>query len=721
MRKKNATSSLFRKLVVSTLSRLVPIGLLVIQSRPRLRELILEALRSGPSGHLGILGPSGSDQDTLKPLHFDGSWKSSITKAHLVALNCPALLPATTVSKAAWEKLSSLPYVLSQTVIHEECLKGVCSFGSPASWTEALLCSKVSFPHVKPGELIVLAPINNPPNSDSLRELIFQLQASSHACLWTTSQQDEAPVIQGISAKGAPTEFSFHTEPPPTQQLILGDTLIIRSELWPWIDATSGVYDPSSSSRLQLTLTKNIAKQGWTHSHTSSSRLSRVEVRKLIERLKLESSSEPFVFSIFDFHLGARKQLSLAIRTDSPSSVPKSAKRLLIIQPILGGGLVHADAIMSDAAMQNFEIFWLSTTGNSIGLYKKDGDSGSHVRIFSETFEPVNPQSHRSASYDSFLLKSLINLRIDLVLIQHLSNQSLGIRDVCDSLGVKFVVAAHDFYVGCMSHNLLDEENNYCGGVCTPGTGPCKTVAWPSAEVSNLKNGLVTDFRQGTSIFLRGATGNVFPDPTTKIILESIHGEIFSNSLVLPFPIPEALSAPSRKKATRRVVVIGDLRENKGVQLIKKLAPALMGHGIEVHIIGSAHPSLMEVGVHHGPYKPENLPNIVKSIEPDLAIMASPWPETFSFVLSEALCMGLPVVARKLGAFATRLEGQSFARLVDSNDTEQWTLTILDVYSSNNLEIMRSALFDWQKLSDSSQEKKKYGVELNRFLERAAG
>lgn len=706
-------SAVLRKFLVNILSSLVPFGLMVIQSRPRLRELILEALRSGQGGHVGILGTPSFDHEIPLPNHFDGSWRASVAKAHVVVMNCPATMQKDPDFLLHCERLNSSPLVSTVTVLHATCSAGRCLLATsgPGLENEENLGSLI--PDIKSGELLVIVPISRVPRLDDLRAYLFELQESSHALLWGKSQKQMAISSVKMEQKSKPSN-SLTSDPPVAQPLILGDTFVMRTELTPWLDANSGIFESDSSSLLQLKLTEFLAKKGWTHSNLSSFTCTQGEVRKLVEQIKTANLSSSPVMPPFDFHRLVRKQLSLAGKHEEP--VQKTKKRLLIIQPILGGGLVHADNIMSEAAASSFDVFWMSTSGGSLGLYSKDGDTQRHQCILEESFEPVDPQSHRSVSYDGFLLKAIIKLKIDLVLVQHLANQSFGIREVCDSLGVKFIIAAHDFYAGCMSHNLLDETNRYCGGVCSAGSGPCKTTSWPSAEVSNLKNGLVGRFRQGASDVLRGASGHLFPDASTKAILESIHGQIFRNSLVLPFPIPKVLRAPSSKPARRRIAVIGDLRENKGADLVKKLGSKLGTHAISIHIFGNAHPSLIGVGVHHGSYKPEQLSSMIKKVEPDFVIMTSPGPETFSFVLSEALCLGLPVLARNLGAFSTRLEGKQFARLVDTNEETQWTDAILDVYNPAQLETMRNSLLEWQEQHDANSEEATYVEKLSGFL-----
>ena len=50
------------------------------------------------------------------------------------------------------------------------------------------------------------------------------------------------------------------------------------------------------------------------------------------------------------------------------------------------------------------------------------------------------------------------------------------------------------------------------------------------------------------------------------------------------------------------------------------------------------------------------LPKILQSLKPDLGLLLSNVPETFSYTLSELFAAGIPPVASRLGAFVDRIE-----------------------------------------------------------------
>ncbi len=125
-----------------------------------------------------------------------------------------------------------------------------------------------------------------------------------------------------------------------------------------------------------------------------------------------------------------------------------------------------------------------------------------------------------------------------------------------------------------------------------------------------------------------------------------------------PLP-PAAISAqPKPAGAALRVLVPGRLEGGKGEHLLAQLLPGLPA-GVELKLLGSGgagarfegHPC---VSVQRD-YGRDQLAQAVATLAPDVALLASTAPETFSYTLSEMLALGIPVVCASPGAPAARL------------------------------------------------------------------
>ena len=75
-----------------------------------------------------------------------------------------------------------------------------------------------------------------------------------------------------------------------------------------------------------------------------------------------------------------------------------------------------------------------------------------------------------------------------------------------------------------------------------------------------------------------------------------------------------------------------------------------------------------EKGIYYlSQYSQEELPILIKEIYPDLALLLSVWPETFSYTLSELFIMRIPVLAINTGSFQDRIIDDVNGFLVESS------------------------------------------------------
>jgi glycosyltransferase involved in cell wall biosynthesis len=111
--------------------------------------------------------------------------------------------------------------------------------------------------------------------------------------------------------------------------------------------------------------------------------------------------------------------------------------------------------------------------------------------------------------------------------------------------------------------------------------------------------------------------------------------------------------------ATRplRAVVLGRLAPHKGAGLLREVITSTPG--IEYVLLGSGdggEPFRGNPAVTVIPhYRHEELPELIRSFQPDVGLLLSTVHETFSYTLSELFALGIPPLATSLGAFADRI------------------------------------------------------------------
>lgn len=123
-------------------------------------------------------------------------------------------------------------------------------------------------------------------------------------------------------------------------------------------------------------------------------------------------------------------------------------------------------------------------------------------------------------------------------------------------------------------------------------------------------------------------------------------------------PLPRLPAPAPRPGAPLRVLVPGRIHGEKGERLLQAMLASLPA-GIELVLLGSGYRG----GAFWGrddvqvilDYAHADLAGEVARIAPDLALLPSTVPETFSYMLSEVLALGVPVLCAAPGAPAERL------------------------------------------------------------------
>ena len=156
------------------------------------------------------------------------------------------------------------------------------------------------------------------------------------------------------------------------------------------------------------------------------------------------------------------------------------------------------------------------------------------------------------------------------------------------------------------------------------------------------------------------------------------------------------------------LLVLGVLSDHKGGKTLKRLMPELLKK-YRVTLLGTGedapsfdqHPDLKVVKWYQLP----ELPQTLQSLKPDLGLLLSNVPETFSYTLSELFAAGIPPMASRLGAFADRIEDGVTGWLVSpGGDDLLDRLSELD-QSRDELSAVRSRLIDTPQRSTTDVAK----------------
>ncbi|MCF6305639.1 MAG: glycosyltransferase [Rhodobacteraceae bacterium] len=215
-----------------------------------------------------------------------------------------------------------------------------------------------------------------------------------------------------------------------------------------------------------------------------------------------------------------------------------------------------------------------------------------------------------------------------------------------DSLSVQL----HDFFPICPSHNLLDQNAEFCK---LPRRSACETCFRKNTGFITVKSKSIGQWRQNWDHILTHANRVEVFSTSGKTIFAKAYPQHASKIKVVPHELPEVPDKINPGKYKSPVIgVLGNIGLIKGAEFIQQAAAANKKSG-RIVVIGNmdpkySHPDIAVTGT----YQVKNLAKIAKSNGINCWLIASICPETFSYTTHEAIHTGLPVFCFDLGAQA---------------------------------------------------------------------
>lgn len=326
----------------------------------------------------------------------------------------------------------------------------------------------------------------------------------------------------------------------------------------------------------------------------------------------------------------------------------------LVIDHDLGGGAnVYRHSLMDHLAAEGFAPILLSAHHGILAyqlVAKRGGRTRTaHVEDLNVLFEALS-----GANFGRVVFNNILSFPAPLALVEALTNwlRQKGIE--------QFLFLMHDHYCICPSWLLLNDAGKYCGipdmavcASCLPeNTSPflefargIDIVSWREAWGALLKEaGEIRCFSNATRVLLLRAHPEVDPERVSVVPHTLDHVRLRKIALKDPgWPV---------------IGIVGHIGYHKGGEVVRDLANhiQIVGKKARIVVIGTIEFDLpKESATITGPYRPEQLPELLETHGVNVGFFPSICPETFSYVTEEMIVMGLPVLAFDLGAPGERV------------------------------------------------------------------
>lgn len=406
--------------------------------------------------------------------------------------------------------------------------------------------------------------------------------------------------------------------------------------------------------------------------------------RKIIDERYPEYTERVRAFVSSDAMSNVRDAARAALWDRSSITTPSGGPRVLYVLHEGRGGTPATSLDLGVELADRYDSMLLTSDTRTLRL-SRITTSGVELVEEHSLERPIEFADHHRVDVRALLADILVRHAIELVHVRHVVKNTLDVFDVARDLDIPYVVSFHDFYLSCPTVHLLDDEDRFCGGLCTPGDGNCRIpMGWIAETAPHLKHSGVHEWRDLVRPCLQNAAALVttsetardvylrsYPslDPSRFHVIE--HGRDLEREPIgwLPPEPDEAI----------RILVPGNLDVHKGSDLLRRMLDADADKRIEVHQLGELDDDSELLGVAHGPYERHQFVDRVEEIQPHLIGIFATWAETYNHTLSEAWMTGVPVVATDIGALGERIRAHGGGFLVPHDDPDEALRRILEL------------------------------------------
>ncbi len=253
--------------------------------------------------------------------------------------------------------------------------------------------------------------------------------------------------------------------------------------------------------------------------------------------------------------------------------------------------------------------------------------------------------------------------------------------------GIPYVATFQDFYPACPNVNLFDVPSDRlcCLGEdgCRPDVATCLGNAFRTFGLTPPDDapGYLARHRAEFQGLLGGAARVFFPAVRTRDIVARFQPLDPERSMVVPhgYLEPSRRARPQARRRPLNVALLGEVSYPiKGARNYLPLIERTRDLPLVWHVFGEAErfgfaDTLRALGlksrlVLHGWYQRDVIFERLAAAEIDLVVFLPPWPETFSYTLSEAIIAGVPVIVSDQGALPERVRADGVGVVVRTVD-----------------------------------------------------
>lgn len=396
-------------------------------------------------------------------------------------------------------------------------------------------------------------------------------------------------------------------------------------------------------------------------------------IKRKNEAQKLIEKKYPNYNFLINAHMQKNEIVKFRLRAIFKLFQIHDFEKELLISHNLGGGI---DTYINSKPVSNSILFVMKPILNKPHQINISSLDKKFNFDFNYQFQSLNDIS--------FLFEELSIKKIHL---HHRIGYSFDIDYFVNKGQIPYDYYLHDYYSICPRLFLNRTKGGYCG---EPKSYECNLCL--NESVHHIRDE-IEFWRQKNLSILVNAETIIAPSRDTRRRIKKHFPDLkihkVSHEKIHNYNREEIYHPKILPTETFRIALIGVLSIHKGKLLLEEIIKRVSKKNLKIHFHIVGYPEGDISGSKNyfsftGPYSKEDEINLIKKFNPHLILFMSNVPETYSFTLTSALKLKLPIIATRLGSLPERLVLRKKTWLFDNNSVDDLFKKIID--SRNELE-----------------------------------
>ena len=334
-----------------------------------------------------------------------------------------------------------------------------------------------------------------------------------------------------------------------------------------------------------------------------------------------------------------------------------------------GGASVHIKDIIEKNMTENIASFVLAPDKPDLSrlkLFLYTDEWAKEIGDFKADIFRFGQIHYTNQDYIKMLETIFEAFAFDVLHVHHFLWQTFDVIDFAKKKDIYSIITLHDLYMICPSVNMV-YEGMFCEYNPKKDCEKCLNVKL------GVNSNILDNWQNACHRVLKKFDKIIVPSENTRKHYEKVYNDIEIEVVEHGVGVIDVTEKERKSKKTFDIAFVGAMAEHKGGNILKQLIKINESPNLIIHLLGKANDDDLEKNhsnyKNHGPYKRGMLSQLLVDNHIDLVCILAPWPETYSYTLTETYMAKVPVLAFDIGAVGERVKKDKHGWVLPVNST----------------------------------------------------